>query len=276
MSNTVAQLEEKAKQIRVDILEMCYRAGSQRKAHPAPALSSADLVACLFYHEMKLFPGEWDHPDRDRFVLSKGHACPVLYAALAGIGAIEQSELQKLRQFGSKLKGHPDMKKIPGVDMTAGSLGHGLAGGLGMALGARISGKDFRTYVILGDGETQEGIVWEAALAASAQKVDNLVAFVDRNHLQSCGKMVDICDMEPYADKWTAFGWNVISIDGHNIEEILKALETAKATKGKPTLILANTIKGKGISYMENDNSWHQKAITDEEYAIGRKELGVG
>ncbi len=275
MSNTVEMIQEKARQIRVDIVEQCYRAGSSRKAHPAPGLSSADLVASLFFHEMKIFKGDWKNPDRDRFILSKGHACPVLYAALVEIGAIEREQLQQLRRLGSLLKGHPDMKKIPGVDMTAGSLGHGLAAGLGMAFAAKIDKKDYRTYVIQGDGESQEGLVWEAAMAAGYHKMNNLTCIVDRNNLQSCGKVIDLCDMEPFADKWKAFGWNVVEIDGHNVEEILGAFAAAKAETTKPTVIIAHTTKGKGVSFMENDNSWHQKALTDEEYAIAKKELGV-
>ncbi len=275
MSNNTAFLQEKARQIRLNIIEQCYNAGSDRKAHPGPAMSSADILACLFFQEMKLFPGEWKHPDRDRFILSKGHACPVLYGALAELGAIDKEVLKTLRHNGSVLKGHPDMKKTPGVDMTAGSLGHGLSAGLGMALAAKIDKKDFRAYVVLGDGEIQEGIVWEAALAAGAKKVNNLTAFVDRNHFQSCGKVVDMCDMEPLNQKWESFGWNVIEIDGHNVDEIVGAIQAAKAETTKPTMIVAQTTKGKGVSYMENDNSWHQQAVTEEQYHIARKELGA-
>ncbi len=274
MSN-VASIQECARRMRVDIVEQCYRVGSDRKAHPAPALSSADIVATLYFSEMNIVKGEWDHPDRDRVILSKGHACPVLYAALAQLGAIEQDELQKLRRIGSVIKGHPDMKKTPGIDMTAGSLGHGLSAGLGMALAAKIDKKDYRTYVILGDGEIQEGIVWEAAMAAGYLKANNLTAFVDRNHLQSCGKVIDLCDMEPLAAKWESFGWNVIEIDGHDIQQIIDAIAAAKAETVKPSVIIAQTVKGKGVSFMENDNSWHQMALSDEQYEIALKDLGV-
>lgn len=274
MENKVEYLKGIARQLRIDIIDECYYNGKDRKAHPGPALSCTDIVACLFFDKMNLYPGDWKNSDRDRFILSKGHAAPILYAALAEKGAFDKETLKTLRRFGSILKGHPDMKKIPGVDMTAGSLGHGLAAGLGMALAAKIDKRDYHTYVILGDGESEEGLVWEAAMYAGAKNINNLTAIVDRNGFQSCGKVQDICDLEPLKDKWEAFGWNVLVIDGHNIQQILDAIDTAKATKNKPTAIIAKTTKGKGVSYMENNNSWHQNGITKEQYDIAMAELG--
>ncbi len=269
------RLAAKAREVRADILKMTHDVGSAHKGHPGGALSAADVVTALYFDVMKVDPANPRDPDRDRFVLSKGHTCPVLYAALALRGFFDRSHYQTFRTAGGMLQGHPDMKKTPGVDMTAGSLGHGLAAGLGMALAARIDKRNYRTYVMLGDGECQEGLVWEAAMAAGHFAMTNLTAIVDVNGLQSCFPVVETMEMEPFADKWRAFRWNAVEIDGHDMGQILDALETASAATDKPTVILARTVKGKGISFMENNNAWHQKAPNDEEYRAGLAELGL-
>lgn len=258
----IEQLTAKAKNIRRHIIRMLGRAGS---GHPGGSLSAADIVTALFFHEMRLNPGEPDWPDRDRFVLSKGHAAPLLYAALAERGYFPVEELMTLRSLGSRLQGHPDMKKLPGVEMSTGSLGQGLAAANGMALAARLDGKDYRVYVLLGDGEIQEGMVWEAAMASAHYKLDNLVAFVDHNGLQIDGPIAEVMSPEPVADKWRAFGWHTLCIDGHDMEQILAALAEARAVKGRPTMIVAETVKGKGCSFMEGKEDWHGVAPNPEE-----------
>lgn len=270
----IAYLKEIARQIRLDIVEMAYRAGSARKGHPGPALSCADFVAALFFDIMKIDPENPKWPDRDRFVLSKGHASPVLYAALANRGYFDKKEYASFRCVDGLLQGHPEMKNIPGVDMTAGSLGHGLAAGLGMALAAQIDKRDYHVFVIIGDGETQEGLVWEAAMSAPRFNAHNLIAIVDRNRWQSCGSVMEMMPLDPLIDKWRAFGWNTIEIDGHDMPQVLNALELAVAYERGPSVIIANTIKGKGVSYMEEDNSWHQKAPTEEQYKTALIDLG--
>jgi transketolase len=222
---------------------------------------------------MRIDPENPDWPDRDRFILSKGHACPVWYAALAERGYFDKAHLKTLRQMGSILQGHPDMNKTPGIDMTAGSLGHGLPAGLGMALSGKMQQKDFHVFVIIGDGESQEGSIWEASMAAPNFKLDNLTAILDYNHLQNDHSVDDIMPIHPVVDKWQAFGWNVIEIDGHNMAQVVDALEKAKAHKGAPTMIVANTVKGKGVSYMENVCEWHGKAPCQEEADQALKEL---
>ena len=269
-------LNEMARKIRVDIVEMTYRAGMDRKTHPGPALSITDLVAVLFFDTMRIDPTDPKWPDRDRFILSKGHACPVLYSALAQKGFFEKEHLYKLRRVGAMLQGHPDMKGTPGVDMTTGSLGHGLSAGAGVALAGKIDKKDYRVFVIIGDGECQEGLNWEAAMTGAKYELDNLIAIIDCNNWQSCDSVPNTMpSLSPMVDKWNAFGWNTIQIDGHDIKQILSAFEIAAAHKGTPTAIIANTVKGKGVSFMEDDNSWHQKAVTDEQYEIAMKELSV-
>ncbi len=263
-------LEKMAKQLRRDVVEMVYRS---KDGHPSPSLSSADIVAALYFGVMRLKPEDPRWEDRDRFILSKGHACPVLYAALARKGYFSPDILPSLRRLDSKLQGHPDMKKTPGVDSTAGSLGNGLSIGLGMACAAQYRKKDYRTFVLTGDGELQEGIVWEALMAASKLNPGHLVLIVDNNGMQSGGKVTEVSGLEPINKKLEAFGWDVIAVDGHSMEELVPALETAAAAK-RPTALLAKTIKGRGVSFMIGDNSWHKRVFTDEEYSQAMVELG--
>ena len=264
-------LVEKARQIRVDAVKAVYLAKS---GHPGGALSIADILSYLYFEEMNVDPKEPDKADRDRLVLSKGHACPALYAALSEKGFFSKDVLWTFRKYGSILQGHPDMKHIPGVDMSTGSLGQGVSAACGMALSGKTSNKDYRVYAILGDGEIEEGQVWEAAMFASHYKLDNLCIFVDYNGLQVDGTVEEVIGPAPIDEKFRSFGWNVVVIDGHDLEQIEKAVENAKATKGKPTAIIAKTVKGKGVSYMENAVGWHGKAPNDEEFAIAMKDLG--
>ena len=254
---SVEELEEMAVTIRCDIIDMICTA---QAGHPGGSLSSADIVTALYFRLMRIDPGNPDWPDRDRFILSKGHACPVWYAALAERGYFDKSHLGTLRRLNSILQGHPDMHKTPGIDMTAGSLGHGLSAGLGMALSGKLRGKDYHVWVVVGDGETQEGSIWEAAMAAPKWKLDNLTAVVDRNNLQNDYEVDRVMPIEPLADKWRAFGWEVLEIDGHDMASVVEALESARALKGKPAVVIARTVKGKGVSYMENVCEWHGKA----------------
>jgi transketolase len=269
--DTVNYLEEMARKLRIEIIKMVYTAGS---GHPGGSLSAADIVAALYFHVMRIDPGNPDWPDRDRFILSKGHACPVWYAALALRGFFPKEQLGTLRRVGSCLQGHPDMKKLPGLDMTTGSLGNGLSIGLGMALCGKLDRRGYRVYVMLGDGELDEGLVWEAAMCAHKYKTDNLTAIVDYNGLQLDGRIEDVMPLEPLAEKWRAFGWKVIEIAGHDFNQILTAIEDAKSTKGIPTVIIARTIKGKGVSFMENDPDWHGRAPVESEYRQAMAELG--
>ncbi len=259
----IKKLEDIANDLRCDVLEMIYLAKS---GHPGGSLSAADIVATLYFKIMNIDPKNPNWPDRARFVLSKGHACPIWYAALSKRGYFDRRLLWKLRKINYPLQGHPDMNKTVGIDMTTGSLGNGLSIGCGMALHAKIFKKDFFTYVILGDGEINEGIVWEAAMTASKYKLDNLVAFIDYNHLQLDGTTEEVMPIEPLEDKWEAFSWHVQSIDGHSIKEIMKAVDIAKKTKNIPSMIIANTIKGKGVSFMEGKCDWHGTAPDDKEY----------
>ncbi|MGD9149548.1 MAG: transketolase [Desulfobacterales bacterium] len=267
---SVEELEKMAVIIRCDIIDMICTAAA---GHPGGSLSAADIVTALYFRVMRIDPENPDWPDRDRFILSKGHACPVWYAALAERGYFDKAHLKTLRQMGSILQGHPDMNKTPGIDMTAGSLGHGLPAGLGMALSGKLQQKDYHVFVIIGDGESQEGSIWEASMAAPNFKLDNLTAILDYNHLQNDYSVDDIMPIHPVVDKWQAFGWNVIEIDGHNMAQVVDALEKAKAHKGAPTMIVANTVKGKGVSYMENVCEWHGKAPCQEEADQALKEL---
>lgn len=259
-------LEKKAREIKIDVIKMCYEVGPKRKAHPGGALSAADIVVTLYFDIMRIDPSNPDWKERDRFILSKGHACPVLYAALANLGYFDKKQYKSLRRVGGMLQGHPDMRKIPGVDMTTGSLGNGLSAGIGMALSARMDKKNYRVFVLLGDGECDEGIVWEGAMAASKYKLDNLIAIVDMNGLQSCGTVKSIMPTDSLIDKWRSFGWNTIEINGHNMSEIIFGLELASSYTSKPSVIIAHTVKGKGVSFMENDNAWHQKTFSIEQY----------
>ncbi|MDF1515712.1 MAG: transketolase [Anaerolineae bacterium] len=267
---SVPDLVRKAAQIRCDIIEMITTAGA---GHPGGSLSAADIVTALYFRVMRIDPAQPNWPDRDRFILSKGHACPVWYAALAERGYFDKAHLGTLRRLNSILQGHPDMNKTPGIDMTAGSLGQGLSVGLGMALSGKLCHADYHVWIVLGDGEVQEGSVWEAAMAAANFKLDNLTAILDRNGLQNDNFVADIQPLEPLADKWHAFGWHVVEIDGHNMTAVVHALENARTAKGKPTLILAHTVKGKGVSYMENVAVWHGRAPSQDEAECALEEI---
>ena len=257
----VKRLEAQAIQLRRDIVSMIYAA---KAGHPGGSLSAVEMVTALYFHVLNIDPERPDWPDRDRFVLSKGHACPALYAALARRGYFDPAHLNMLRQYHSILQGHPDMNKTPGLDMTAGSLGNGLSVGVGMAMSAVLHKQDYMTYVMLGDGEIQEGMVWEAAMAASHHKLKNLVAIVDCNGVQINGWTNDVMSVEPLADKWRAFGWKTVEVNGHNMKDILTVLHTAK-TMRHPTAILMRTVKGKGVSFMEDNPKWHGAAPSEEE-----------
>ena len=268
----VAFLEGKALDLRHDILNMIYRA---KAGHPGGSLSAVEIVTALYFHILNIDPANPDWPDRDRFVLSKGHACPVLYAALAERGFFDKKELDTLRQYHSILQGHPDMRKVPGLDMTSGSLGNGLSIGVGMALSARLHHQHYMTFVLLGDGECQEGTVWEAAMAAAHHKLNNIVAIVDCNGVQINGWVNDIMREEPFADKWKSFGWNVIEADGHNMRDVLVALHTARTMRA-PTVILARTVKGKGVSFMEDNSAWHGAAPSLEQLSAAIEDIEKG
>ena len=267
---SISELEDIARKLRRHIITMIFTAGS---GHPGGSLSAADIVTALYFDIMKHDPANPHWPDRDRFVLSKGHAAPVLYAALAECGYFPLDWLTTLRKTGACLQGHTDSTLTPGVDVSAGSLGQGLSIGIGMALAARLDNKDYRSYVLLGDGECDEGQVWEAAMFAPKYQLDNLTAIVDFNTLQLDGFTRDIMNLEPFMAKWAAFKWEVIEINGHDIQQIIDAIQQAKAVKGRPTVIVAHTIKGKGVSFMENNVDWHGKAPNKSETEIALKEL---
>ena len=265
-------IEQKARQLRLDAVKMVHQADD---GHPGPALSIADIIATLYYDVMRLDPQNPQWEDRDRFILSKGHACPIYYAALADKGYFGGEDV-KLRALGSKLQGHPVMNKTPGVDMTSGSLGNGIAIAAGMAIAGKYRKKDFRTFVIVGDGELQEGICWEGISAAAAHKLDNLYVFVDNNGWQSGGTVTEISGAPGIAKQFEAFAWDAQEIDGHDIPAIKSSIEKAAANKGRPHVIVCKTVKGKGLSFMENDNSWHKRVPTKEELEIAGKELAGG
>ena len=272
----IKSLEDTTKQIRRLIIQMLARAGS---GHPGGSLSATDLITCLYFGTysdgipiLRHNPKQSDSPERDRFHMSKGHCCPLWYAILAKSGYFPIEELWTLRKLGSLLQGHPD-RRTPGVDVASGSLGQGLSVGLGMSLAAKIDKRDCRVYVLLGDGEIQEGNIWEAAMAAAHYNCNNLCAILDYNRFQIDGKVSEIMGVEPLSDKWRAFGWHVIEIDGHNIKRILGAFQKARNKKKKPTIIIAHTIKGKGVSFMENVVDFHGRAPTQEEAEIALKEL---
>jgi len=263
-------LRARARDLRREIVTMIHAAGS---GHPGGALSAADIVAALYWHFLRIRPEQPDWPDRDRFVLSKGHACPVHYAALALRGFFPREHLRTLRQINSILQGHPDMTKTPGLDMTTGSLGQGLSAAAGMALGGKIQARSFRVFAMIGCGEIQEGQIWEAAMAAAHYKLDNLVAILDYNRLQLDGWNEQVMRTEPVAAKWQAFGWQVFEIDGHDMAQIVDGLQAAIDVQGCPALVLAHTVKGKGVSYMENQVDWHGKAPNDEQLAQALREI---
>jgi len=270
---SIEELKKLAALIRCDIIEMTCTAGA---GHPGGSLSATDIVTALYYRVMRIDPANPRWPDRDRFVLSKGHACPVWYSALAERGYFEKKHLGTLRRLGSKLQGHPDMHKCPGIDMSVGSLGQGISAGLGMALAGKLHRKDYHVWVIVGDGEVQEGSVWEAAMSAPKWKLDNFTVIVDRNHLQNDFCVDEQMPIDPLADKWRAFNWHAEEIDGHSMEQVVAALEAARERKGRPTCIVADTVKGKGVSYMENVAEWHGRAPCFEEACKALDEIRRG
>ncbi|MBP2651836.1 MAG: cbbT [Firmicutes bacterium] len=269
-SEKLAELADRARSVRTNIVKMITEAQS---GHPGGSLSAADILVTLYFAELKIDSKAPKANDRDRFVLSKGHAAPVLYATLAEKGFFPMEELLTLRKIDSRLQGHPEMKNVPGVDMSTGSLGQGLSAANGMALAGKIDGSDYRVYALLGDGELEEGQIWEAAMFAAHNKLDNLTAFVDNNGLQIDGPVAEVMSPLPIPDKWRAFGWNVIEIDGHDYNAIYQAIQTAKTVKGKPTMVVAATVKGKGICKMENMVDWHGKAPSREECELFLAEL---
>lgn len=269
-TRSVADLQVIAKRVRREIVEMI---GAAKSGHPGGSLSATDLVVTLYFDTMRHDPKQPRWPDRDRFILSKGHAAPVLYAVLAEAGYVPLDQLNTLRKMGSIFQGHPDVRFMPSVDASTGSLGEGVSLGLGMGLAARLNGSPSRTYVMLGDGESQEGQVWEGAMFGAFHNVDNLCVIVDYNGIQLDGFVKDIMEVKPLAEKWRAFGWHTIEINGHDIPAIQAALAEAAATKGKPTAIVAHTIKGKGVSFMENNPKFHGVAPTPEEVTRALKEL---
>jgi transketolase len=267
---SVPELEKMARQLRRHVITMTATAGS---GHPGGSLSAADIVTALYFKVMRHDPENPRWPERDRFILSKGHVAPILYAALAECGYFPVEELSTLRKLDSRLQGHTDRTLTPGVEMSAGSLGQGLSFGIGVALAARLDKRGYQVYVLLGDGECEEGQVWEAAMFAPHFQIDNLTAIVDNNGLQLDGRCCDIMGIEPLADKWRAFNWNVLEINGHDMNQILQALKEARKTKQRPTVIIAHTVKGKGVSFMENNVDFHGKAPTPQEAEIALKEL---
>lgn len=267
---TTIELKRVANALRQDIIAMLV---TSKSGHPGGSLSAAEIVATLFFQQMKINPQDPHWADRDRFVLSKGHAAPVLYAALAEKGYFPKAELQGLRQTGRMLQGHPDMKKTPGVDMSTGSLGQGLSAANGMALAGKLDGKDYQVFVLLGDGEMAEGQVWEAAMAAAHYKLDNVTAVLDFNGLQIDGTTDSVMCSTPLAEKWRSFCWNVLEVDGHDVDALLAAFAEAKQVKGRPSIIIAKTVKGKGVSFMENQAGWHGNAPSVEQGEEALKEL---
>ena len=265
------ELQKMANEIRKDIVTSVH---SAKAGHPGGSLSAADVFTYLYFEEMNIDPNDPDKPDRDRFVLSKGHTAPGLYAALAHRGYFPVEDMITLRHIGSHLQGHPDMKSTPGVDMSSGSLGQGISAAVGMALSAKLSGEDYRVYTLLGDGEIQEGQVWEAAMFAGARNLDNLVIIVDNNGLQIDGDIADVCSPYPIDKKFEAFNCYAINVeDGNDMDQLKAAFDEARSVKGKPVAIILKTVKGKGVSFMENQASWHGVAPNDEQYAAAMAEL---
>ena len=265
------ELKEKARRVRIDVIKMLTRAGS---GHPGGSLSSADILVALFFYKMRHDPENPEWPERDRFILSKGHCCPALYAVLSMAGYFERKHLWTLRKLGSILQGHPSSTMTPGVTISSGSLGQGLSVSNGIALAGRLDKKDYRVYCMLGDGESQEGQVWEASMTSFHRRLDNLCAIIDHNDLQIDDRVSRIKDPISYAEKWSSFGWNTIEIDGHDMGQIVRALDEAEKVKRVPTMIVANTIKGKGVSFMEDDVTWHGRAPNELEAKKALEELG--
>lgn len=266
----IGALDERAYQLRRDVLEMVTEAGS---GHPGGSLSSAEIIACLFFYKMRYDAKNPEWPERDRFILSKGHAAPVLYAALARAGYFPVEDLLRLRKLGSHLQGHPDQRMTPGVEVSTGSLGNGFSFAQGAALAGKLDGASYRVYALIGDGEMDEGQVWEAALFAAHHRLDNLTALVDVNRIQNDTFVADTLETEPIVDKWRAFGWGVLEVNGHDVREVMAALDEAAATRGGPTVIVCRTVKGKGVSFMEHNPEWHGKAPTREQLAQALAEL---
>ena len=266
----IENIKKISREIRKNIIEAVYCAQS---GHPGGSLSCTDILAVLYFKEMHIKKDEPTLPERDRFVLSKGHATPALYGTLAEYGFFSKDELKSFRKIDSFLQGHPDKNKVPGVDMTTGSLGQGLSVANGMAMMGKLNGKNYRVYCLVGDGEIEEGQIWEAAMTSAHYKLDNLCLIVDNNELQIDGKVEKVMNVNPIGEKLKSFGFEVIEIDGHNYQEIIQAFETARNTKQKPTAIVAHTIKGKGVSFMENQATWHGKAPSEEQYKIAMEEL---
>ncbi len=268
----LSRLQEIARQVRLDIIEMLYRAGS---GHLGGSLSATDILVALFFAEMRAKPGDHCWPERDRFILSKGHGAPALYAVLARLGYFPREELASLRQFGSILQGHPDSGCTPGVEIPTGSLGQGLSIANGLALATRLNHLPSRIYVLLGDGEIQEGQIWEAAMSAAHYRLDNLTAIVDRNRLQIDGRTAEVMSLEPLARKWQAFGWHTLETNGHDFPGLLAALKACRASRGRPSVIIAHTVKGKGVSIFEDQAKYHGVVPNEEEYRQALKELGA-
>ncbi len=264
------ELQKKANEVRKGIVTAVH---SAKAGHPGGSLSAADIFTYLYFEEMNIDPANPKMEDRDRFVLSKGHTAPGLYSVLAQRGYFPVEDLKTLRKLGSYLQGHPDMKHIPGVDMSSGSLGQGISAAVGMALSAKLRNKDYRVYTLLGDGEIQEGQVWEASMFAGHRKLDNLVVIVDNNGLQIDGKIDDVCSPYPIDKKFEAFNFHVINVDAHDFDDLRRAFKEARETKGMPTAIIAHSLKGKGVSFMEGQASWHGTAPNDEQYAVAMADL---
>ena len=261
------------KKFRIELIKCLHTVGS---GHPGGSLSATEIITTLYFHELNVNPKNPNDPDRDRFILSKGHAAPMLYLNLAEKGYFDKSELSNLRQMNHMLQGHPCAKTTPGIDLSTGPLGLGISAAVGMAIADKLDKKGYNVYVLIGDGETQEGIVWEAAMAASKYKLDNLIVILDHNKVQLDGTIDEIMPLGDINAKWESFGWKVIETNGHNIKDISSALEEAKRAKGRPTIIIAETVKGKGISFMEGKNIWHGKPIDDEHFNLAMKELSGG
>mgnify|MGYP001819728579 FL=1 len=267
----ILELQERARELRLDSLKMIYRRGA---GHPGGALSAAEIMAALFFHKMRIDPQRPDWTERDRFILSKGHASAILYSALARRGFFPMKDLEAWGELDCHLQGHPDRLKTPGVEMTSGLLGHGVAIGAGLALAARVDGLDYRVYTLLGDGECQAGVVWEGAMTAAKYRLSKLTAIVDYNNVQLDGAVHEIMPMEPLADKWRACNWAVLEINGHNLRQVMEALDMAAEIHNRPTVIIARTTKGKGVSFMEDKAKWHGIPPSDEEYSLALAELG--
>lgn len=266
----ILSLEDRARELRLDSIDMIYR---RQAGHPGGSLSAAEIMAGLFFHEMRIDPERPDWPERDRFILSKGHASAILYGALARRGFFPQAELEQWGDVACHLQGHPDRLKTSGVEMTSGILGHGVAIGAGLALAGRLDGARYRVYVLLGDGECQGGVVWEGAMVAAKHRLSHLIAIVDQNGVQLDGAVHDIMPLEPFADKWRAFGWAVLEVNGHDVRQVLDAFDEAREIHDRPTVILARTTKGKGVSFMENDAHWHGVAPNEAQYLRAIAEL---